>query len=136
VFAVPGSIHNPMARGCHRLIRDGAALVESADDVIAALGSWAGALRGDLQRRLGGPISEARPGPNMALDPSPGAPPDQATFDSPAYHRLWQALGHDPSDMDQLVARTGLTAADLSSMLLHMELQGRVAVEHGRYSRR
>jgi DNA processing protein len=136
VFAVPGSIHNPMARGCHRLIRDGAALVESADDVIAALGSWAGALRGDLQRRLGGPISETRPEPNMALDRPPGAPPDQATFDSPAYHRLWQALGHDPSDMDQLVARTGLTAADLSSMLLHMELQGRVAVEHGRYSRR
>lgn len=132
VFAVPGSIHNPMARGCHRLIRDGAALVESADDVIAALGSWAGALRGDLQRRLGGPISDTRPGPGVPLV----EPPDQTVFESPAYHRLWQALGHDPSDMDQLVARTGLTAADLSSMLLHMELQGRVAVEHGRYSRR
>lgn len=132
VFAVPGSIHNPMARGCHRLIRDGAALVESADEVVSALGSWAGALRGDLQRRLGGPISEARPGP----DRPPGAPPEQTAFDHPAYHRLWQALGHDPSDMDQLVARTALTAADLSSMLLHMELQGRVAVEHGRYSRR
>ncbi|MEQ1511964.1 MAG: DNA-processing protein DprA [Lysobacteraceae bacterium] len=132
VFAVPGSIHNPMARGCHRLIRDGASLVESADDVIAALGSWAGALRGDLQRRLGGPISDTRPGPGVA----PVEPPGQTAFESPAYHRLWQALGHDPSDMDQLVARTGLTAADLSSMLLHMELQGRVAVEHGRYSRR
>lgn len=136
VFAVPGSIHNPMARGCHRLIRDGASLVESAEDVIAALGSWAGALRGDLQRRLGGPISEAHPGPNAALGVPLSAPPEQTAFDTPAYHRLWQALGHDPSDMDQLVARTGLTAADLSSMLLHMELQGRVAVEHGRYSRR
>ncbi len=132
VFAVPGSIHNPMARGCHRLIRDGASLVESADDVIAALGSWAGALRGDLQRRLGGPISDARPGSGVP----PAGPPEQTAFEPPAYHRLWQALGHDPSDMDQLVARTGLTAADLSSMLLHMELQGRVAVEHGRYSRR
>ncbi|NOT87930.1 MAG: DNA-protecting protein DprA [Lysobacter sp.] len=136
VFAVPGSIHNPMARGCHRLIRDGASLVESADDVVAALGSWAGALRGDLQRRLGGPISEVRPGPDAAPERPPGTPPEQTTFDNPAYHRLWQALGHDPSDMDQLVVRTGLTAADLSSMLLHMELQGRVAVEHGRYSRR
>jgi DNA processing protein len=132
VFAVPGSIHNPMARGCHRLIRDGASLVESADDVIAALGSWAGALRGDLQRRLGGPISDAYPESGVP----PVGPPDQTAFETPAYHRLWQALGHDPSDMDQLVARTGLTAADLSSMLLHMELQGRVAVEHGRYSRR
>ncbi len=128
VFAVPGSIHNPMARGCHRLIRDGAALVESADEVIAALGSWAGALRGDLQRRLGGPISGACEEQMTLLAP--------AVPDDPAHHRLWQALGHDPSDMDQLVARTGLTAADLSAMLLHMELQGRVAVEHGRYCRR
>jgi DNA processing protein len=128
VFAVPGSIHNPMARGCHRLIRDGAALVESADEVIAALGSWAGALRGDLQRRLGGDLPGGRQA-RLAL-PEPDGRQD------PTYHRLWQALGHDPSDMDQLAERTGLTAAALSSMLLHMELQGRVAVEHGRYSRR
>lgn len=128
VFALPGSIHNPMARGCHRLIRDGAALVESADEVTAALGSWAGALRSDLQRRLGAPILEARE-VQMTL-PEPGF------HDDPAHHRLWQALGHDPSTMDQLAERSGLTAAALSSMLLHMELQGRVAVEHGRYSRR
>jgi DNA processing protein len=128
VFAVPGSIHNPMARGCHRLIRDGAALVESADEVVAALGSWAGALRSDLQRRLGTPISEATSGQIGPVATSPHS--------DPTYHRLWQALGHDPSDMDQLADRTGLTAAALSSMLLFMELQGQVAVEHGRYSRR
>ena len=128
VFAVPGSIHNPMARGCHRLIRDGAALVESADEVIAALGAWAGALRGDLQRRLATPVS----GPDERSNGSPTA----ISQDDPAYHRLWSALGHDPSDMDQLAQRSGLTAAALSSMLLVMELQGRVAVEHGRYSRR
>ena len=128
VFAVPGSIHNPMARGCHRLIRDGAALVESADEVIAALGSWAGALRGDLQRRLGNPIQQPHQA-QMTL-------PAPELHDDPAHHRLWQALGHDPSTMDQLAERSGLTAAALSSMLLHMELQGRVAVEHGRYSRR
>jgi DNA processing protein len=128
VFAVPGSIHNPMARGCHRLIRDGAALVESADEVIAALGAWAGTLRGDLQQRLA-PLATS---PSKALD---GSSPDIAQRD-PAYHRLWQALGHDPSDMDQLAQRSGLTAATLSSMLLVMELQGRVVVEHGRYSRR
>lgn len=128
VFAVPGSIHNPMARGCHRLIRDGAALVESADEVISALGSWAGALRCDLQRRLGAP----NPDPRQAVI----ALPEPTADTGPVYHRLWQALGHDPSNMDQLAERTGLTAAALSSMLLHMELQGRVAVEHGRYSRR
>ncbi len=132
VFAVPGSIHNPMARGCHRLIRDGAALVESADEVIEALGSWAGALRGDLQRRLGAPIPE----PRQEHQQAQMTLPEPGFHDDPAHHRLWQALGHDPSTMDQLAERSGLTAAALSSMLLHMELQGRVAVEHGRYSRR
>lgn len=126
VFALPGSIHNPMARGCHRLIRDGAMLVESADEVIGALGAWAGALRGELQRRLGAP-GGARPVPRPATAPPP---------DDPQHHRLWSALGHDPSTMDQLVERTGLTAAALSSMLIAMELQGRVSVEHGRYCRR
>ncbi len=124
VFAVPGSIHNPMARGCHRLIRDGAALVESADEVTAALGAWAGALRGELQRRLGVAVDQV------------AEPADVVATDDPAHHRLWRALGHDPTTMDQLTERTGLTAAALSSMLLVMELQGRVAVEHGRYSRR
>ena len=55
--------------------------------------------------------------------------------DDPDYHRLWEALGHDPTGMDRLVERTGLTTAELSSMLLLMELEGRVACEHGRYSR-
>jgi DNA processing protein len=128
VFAVPGSIHNPMARGCHRLIRDGAALVETADEVISALGAWAGALRGDLQRRLAA-------GRNAPSGGSPPPAPPPAEID-PAHHRLWQSLGHDPTTMDQLVERSGLTAAALSSMLLVMELQGRVSVEHGRYSRR
>ena len=128
VFAVPGSIHNPMARGCHRLIRDGAALVETADEVISALGAWAGALRGDLQRRL----AVGRNAPSGGR-PDPAPPPLET---DPAHHRLWQSLGHDPTTMDQLVERSGLTAAALSSMLLVMELQGRVSVEHGRYSRR
>ena len=127
VFALPGSIHNPMARGCHRLIRDGAMLVESADEVIAALGAWAGALRGELQRRLGATGPAAKPATTTSA-PSPA--------DAPDHHRLWSALGHDPSTMDQLVERTGLTAAALSSILLGMELQGRVSVEHGRYCRR
>jgi DNA processing protein len=55
--------------------------------------------------------------------------------DDPDYNRLWQALGHDPTGMDELVARSGLTAAVLSSMLLALELEGRVAAEHGRYCR-
>lgn len=134
VFAVPGSIHNPLARGCHRLIRDGAALVETADEILAAIAAAADDLAGELRARLaletpaGDPLSPA-------AGSLPGAVPDELPAD-PDYQRLWLALGHDPTGMDSLVERTGLTAAGLSSMLLVMELEGRVAVEHGRYSRK
>lgn len=127
VFAVPGSIRNPMARGCHRLIRDGAGLVESAAEVTAALAplalELADALRGRLDTRASGPGNAA------------SGPRNDAPVLDPDYQSLWQALGHDPSPMDRLVERTGLTVAELSSMLLVMELDGRVVTEHGRYSR-
>jgi len=132
VFAVPGSIHNPMARGCHRLIRDGAGLVESAEEVIAAIGPLAAdlaeALRGRLADPNSGPASE---GLGASLPLQAGWQPAD-----PDYQRLWRALGHDPTGMDRLISRTRLTAAELSSMLLAMELEGRVCVEHGRYSRK
>jgi len=128
VFAVPGSIHNPLARGCHRLIRDGAGLVESAHEVIAAIGPLAAELAEALRGRLADPTS--LPAAGAGASAASWEPPD------PDYQRLWQALGHDPTGMDRLVSRTGLTAAELSSMLLVMELEGRVAVEHGRYSRK
>jgi DNA processing protein len=127
VFALPGSIDNPLARGCHQLIRDGAQLVESPDDILAALPPLATGLGMALERRL-------------AQSDAAGTPREPASEESEPPdgdpHGLWQALGHDPTDMDQLVSRTGLTAASLSSMLLVMELQGRVSVEHGRYSRK
>lgn len=148
VFALPGSIHNPLARGCHRLIRDGAALVETPEEVVESLGPCAQALATELRARLcdGGrnlPTADLRPGltaPSSAgvrtLDRPLAAPPDGGPADSPDHQRLWSALGHDPTDMDGLVLRTGLTAAALSSMLLAMELQGHVVVAHGRYTRR
>lgn len=133
VMALPGSIHNPMARGCHRLIRDGAALVEAPAEVLALLAPAAAGLAEALRGRLAAPTAEG-PLPSTAADaPTPArAGSGSAGAD---HDRLWQALGHDPSDMDSLVSRTGLTAAELSSMLLLMELEGRVANEHGRYSR-
>jgi DNA processing protein len=134
VFAIPGSIHNPMARGCHRLIRDGAALVESAEEAIIALAPCAAALAEHLRHHPVGPMSASTPRSEAATGDSQAGiafGPDDA-----AYHRLWQALGHDPTDMDQLAERTGLTTAVLSSMLLMMELQGRISADHGRYCRR
>ena len=128
VFAVPGSIHNPMAQGCHRLIREGAGLVETAPEVIAALAPLAAELAEALRGRLADPNS-----PSVAVAAASADVPDWAGSD---YQCLWQALGHDPTGMDRLVARTGLTAAELSSMLLVMELEGRVVVQHGRYTRK
>src|SRR3546814_3369859 len=64
VFALPGSIHNPKARGCHRLLRDGAALVESAQEVVEALGPLAAGLADDLRGRLGAPIQGVGPAPD------------------------------------------------------------------------
>ena len=55
--------------------------------------------------------------------------------DNANYNRLWPALGHDPTGMDELEERTGLTVAELSAMLLTLELEGRVVAEHGRYCR-
>ncbi len=125
VFAIPGSIHNPRARGCHRLIREGAALVEEATEIITALTPLAANLADALRVRLGETESPAIAGNSetpFRLDPD--------------YQRLWEELGHDPTGMDQLVSRTGLTAAELSSMLLVMELDGLVTAEHGRYQRK
>jgi DNA processing protein len=125
VFALPGSIHNPMARGCHRLIRDGATLVEHPREVVDGIATLAGELADALRQRLA----------SAGGRPHPLASATHVSLD-PDYQTLWTALGHDPTGMDALVARTRLTTAELSSMLLVMELDGRVAVEHGRYSRR
>lgn len=128
VFAIPGSIHNPMARGCHRLLREGVQLAESADEVIAALGPVAALLADALRTRLAAPIQCPAPRPDTSATPPPAPDPD--------YNRLWAALGFDPSGMDELVDRSGLTVARVSAMLLLMELDGRVAHAHGRYSRK
>jgi DNA processing protein len=124
VFAVPGSIHNPMARGCHRLLRQGAGLVESPAEVTEALAPLAAALGTALRARLG----------PAALPPT-GAEPERNGPDL-AGNRLLRALGHDPVNLDQLATRSGLTVADLAPMLLAMELDGRVIAKNGRYVRR
>lgn len=124
VFAVPGSIHNPLARGCHRLIRQGAALVEDAREILEAIAPLAALLASALRARLEVP-ADAVAGMASGL----GAMPED-----PDYVRLLDALGHDPVGIDRLAERTGLTVTALSSMLLLMELDGRVTAEHGRYA--
>ncbi len=129
VFALPGSIHNPMARGPHRLIRDGAQLVETAQDILDGLEPAAAQLAAALRGRLV-PESMQGSGKPTAAESAPES--DSGDAD---YHALLAALGHDPVPIDVLAQRTGLTVPSLSSMLLLMELDGRVAAENGRYSR-
>jgi DNA processing protein len=113
VFAVPGSIHNPLARGCHRLIRDGAKLVESVADVLAELSPLAAA-------------AGAAPPPQA----SDSARDSGRALDS-EYEMLLNALGFEPVDVDTLVARTGYAASSVCSMLLILELRGEVESRAG-----
>jgi DNA processing protein len=113
VFAIPGSIHNPLARGCHRLIRDGAKLVETAADIIAELA----------------PLAQIK-GHDEAGKHSADIPAIDVDND-PEYQVLLQQLDRDPVGIDVLVDRTGLTPEVISSMLLILELQGVVATSPG-----
>jgi DNA processing protein len=104
VFAIPGSIHSPHAKGCHALIKQGAKLVESAQDLLQELGM-------------------------EGFD-------EPAAANIPALTGLLGHLGYDPCDIDMLCARSGLTAAAVSAMLLQLELDGKVAsLPGGQYQR-
>jgi DNA processing protein len=108
VFAVPGSIHSPLSRGCHVLIRQGAKLVESGADILEEL---------------------------QALTPTPS--PQVANTTVRDGDAVLDALGHDPVTLDALCARTGCSAQELSVRLMELELEDRVArLPGGLYQRR
>lgn len=117
VFAVPGSIHSPLSRGCHALIRQGAKLVELAQDITEELGVPKGG-----RDRLAGYASECAP---AGQAPSPGP-----------VHPLLTAMGYDPVHPDTLTLRTGRSAASLHADLLALELEGAVLrLPGGRFQR-
>jgi DNA processing protein len=123
VFALPGHIHNLLARGCHKLIRDGARLVETAEEVLEELQATGALLADALRTRL-------------MTDTSSASQPQLVRDDDPDYAVLLGALDTQPAALDELAERTGLSAAALSSMLLVLELDGVVAADSGRYARR
>jgi len=131
VFALPGSIHNPMSKGCHRLIRDGAKLVETAEEIMQELAPMAGQLAGELKKQID--LKEPEPGA-LALDNTADEP---QLDDDPEYRLLWSCLGYDPKSIDSIIEQSGLTARAVSAMLLLLELRGRVeAHPGGAYSRK
>src|SRR3990167_6053293 len=136
VFALPGSIHNPMARGCHRLIREGVGLAETPGEVIEALAPLAESLASALRGRLREPTESiqspaGKAGRQGALFGGRGV-----SISRSDEQNLLSAIGHDPVNLDQLSQRTGLTLGPLSAMLLAMELDGMISAAHGRFSRR
>ena len=130
VFAIPGSIDSPLARGCHELIRQGAKLVESAQDVLEELRSPAGPLAAPPAGEQA-PASAVLP---MAGTPGPGDPSSVALGSSES--KVRQALGWDPVDLDTLAERTGMQPGALLAALAGLELDGLVdRPDSGRWRR-
>lgn len=103
VFAIPGSIHSPLSKGCHALIKSGAKLVESAEDVLSELSGF-------------------RPTASASTTQDPPSANDSG---------LLAHMGHDPVDVDALCSRAGMSAEQVCSELLRLELHGRVAALPG-----
>jgi DNA processing protein len=119
VFAIPGSIHSVVSRGCHRLLREGARLVENVDDILAEY-----------------PAIVLEHAGNLPNSTSRGGLPGPPSLDK-EYEILLDAVGFESAGLDELVARTGFETGAVASMLLILELDGRLQQQPGgRYCRR
>ncbi len=116
VFAIPGSIHNPMAKGCHQLIKTGAKLVETSDDIITELG----ALLALKQKEL-------------TFEQNSTTTVEQTSNQEQI--KILEALAHEAKTLDDLTAATGINVEQLMVELLHLELSGLVAQTDGRVER-
>lgn len=111
VFAIPGSIHNPLARGCHQLIRQGAKLVETAADVLEELAPVAQA---SVDMQQAGPVAT-----------------ENTPHEDQSHQAVLDAMEYDVVNIDTLANRTGFSANAVSSILLILELQGKVSCQSG-----
>ena len=115
VFAIPGSIRNPQVKGTHALIREGAKLVESVDDIIEDLGPLFATLFSDQTTEE----SEAQTGTGS-----------DESFKG-EQKLIMESLGYDPVSVNEVVERSGLTASEVSSILLALELEGHISSQVG-----
>ena len=119
VFAIPGSIHNPMAKGCHQLIRQGAKLVETASDILEELCIETGKISEYPKKSVANTHENPKDSP-QALDPD--------------HQKLLKCLAYEPASIDELVLNSHFSAAEVASMLLILELEGIVVSQNGRYT--
>jgi DNA processing protein len=123
VFALPGSIHAPLARGCHRLLKQGAQLVESPEEVLESLGVLLPATQGPDSRRR---RTRASAAVQASADESSNAHTEPPASPTPDAARLLEALGHAPATLEILAARTDMPEAALQGTLLQLELAGQL----------
>jgi len=145
VFAIPGSIHAPLSRGCHALIRQGAKLVEQGSDIEEELlrsGSPPAVQHSAAQAHAGsagangGPRSRSGYTPHQAADTG-GARPVSRILKDPTVGRVLSALGYEPADTDQLCQRSGLDFSRVAAVLTELELNDIVyRLSDGQFQRR
>jgi DNA processing protein len=127
VFAIPGSIHNPHVRGCHRLIKQGASLIESPEELLEQLQSVLNRRQQQLNDQL-----------ELTLPNSSSGSAKISRSDLPrdrSQRSLLKLFSDGPMALEQLIQRSGLTYEQLCPMLLTMELSGLLVQRHGRYQR-
>ena len=122
VFAIPGSIHNPLSRGSHRLIREGVKLVETTDDIVEELSG--------MLRMLGEQLTESEGEGGESAAKSGGKVENRDMYDADTV-RVLDAIGHESILVDQVVENCGLTTETVSSIIMRLEIRGEVASAAG-----
>lgn len=126
VFALPGSIHAPLSRGCHRMLKQGAKLVETPGEILEELGFVAPPPKGDVAA-----LFESGKQSRQTPTPKPAAAVTDASELAPEAQKLLAALGYAPATLEILAARTDMQEATLQSTLLQLELAGHLTVLPG-----
>ncbi len=132
VFAIPGSIHSPLSKGCHQLLRQGAKLVESMEDVLEELGSLA-----EFQLFSDASLAQSlrdEPVGHSGVRTGTGSGIQHTGNLSPIEERVVQQMDFQPLAIDVMVAKSGIAAEQLAATLIQLELKNIVRIEAGGYA--